>query len=240
MTSGDKGASQGQRDMAEGLLGRGQAAQGKPAFRVLGPEGLPLRERSNESLMLDHAQGVEGAFAELVRRHQKGVLNYVFRMVQNRQIAEELTQEVFMALVKNAERYQPIAKFTTYMYTIASNIVSKEWQRYKRRAKFFNLNPLLGWGKGEEGEFDPLEHVGDERLGAMVAFQRGEISEAVNTALKQLPEHQREAFVLRRFQDLSYDEIAEITDSPVGTVKSRVVRAEQALRPLLARFREYI
>jgi RNA polymerase sigma-70 factor (ECF subfamily) len=62
----------------------------------------------------------------------------------------------------------------------------------------------------------------------------------VNAALRELPEHQREAFVLRRFQDLSYEEIAEITDSPVGTVKSRVVRAERALRPLLARFRDYV
>ena len=146
-----------------------------------------------------------------------------------------------MALVKNAERYEPLAKFTTYMYTIASNIVSKEWQRYKRRSRFFNLSPLLGWNKGDDSdEYDPLEHVGDERMNVLAEFQRGEISEAVNAALKHLPEHQREAFVLRRFQDLSYEEIAEITDSPVGTVKSRVVRAEQALRPLLTKFREYV
>lgn len=224
--------------MAEGLPGKSIGAAERLGLRVLGPEGLPIRQRSDESLMLDHAHGIDGAFAEIVRRHQKGVLNYIYRMVQNRQIAEELTQEVFLALVKNADRYQPLAKLTTYMYTIASNIVSKEWQRYKRRSKFFNLN--LHWNRNDEDEMDPLEMVGDDRMGSLAAFHRGEISEAVNAALKQLPEHQREAFVFRRFQDLSYEEIAEITDSPVGTVKSRVVRAEQALRPLLARFREYL
>ncbi|HDP35903.1 MAG TPA: sigma-70 family RNA polymerase sigma factor, partial [Candidatus Hydrogenedentes bacterium] len=71
-------------------------------------------------------------------------------------------------------------------------------------------------------------------------YRRGEISDGVNEALKHLPEHYREAFVLRRFLDLSYEEIAEITDCPVGTIKSRVVRAERGLRPYLERFREYI
>jgi RNA polymerase sigma-70 factor (ECF subfamily) len=160
-------------------------------------------------------------------------------MVQNRQIAEELTQEVFVALVRNAERYQPTAKFTTYLYTIASNIVSKEWLRRKRRPKFLSLSGW-NWRRNPEDEFDPLEHVGDNRTDVLFAFQRGEISEAVNTALRELPEHQREAFILRRFQDLSYEEIAVITDAPVGTAKSRVVRAERALRPLLERFRDYL
>ena len=213
---------------------------GQARLRVLGREGLPLRERSDEALMLDHGAGSEDAFAELCRRHQKNVLNYIFRMVQNRQIAEELTQEVFVALVRNAERYEPRAKFTTYLYTIASNIVSKEWVRRKRRPRFLSLSSALSWRRNQEDEYDPMEHVGDDKADVFAAFQRGEISEAVNTALRELPEQQREAFVLRRFQDLSYEEIAEITDSPVGTVKSRVVRAERALRPLLARFRDYV
>ena len=88
---------------------------------------------TDEQLMLDHGNGSEEAFAELMRRHQRGVLNFVYRMVQNRQIAEEITQEVFLALVKNAQRYTPTAKFTTYLYTIASNMISKEWLRRKRR-----------------------------------------------------------------------------------------------------------
>lgn len=228
-----------QKAMAGGRNNRVELRERQP-FRVVGPEGVPLKERSDEGLMFDHADGSEEAFAELVRRHQKGVLNFTYRMVQNRQIAEELTQEVFIALVRNAQRYQATAKFTTYLYTIASNIVSKEWLHRKRRPLLFSL--FASWGKTKENddEFDPLEHVGDERSDILAAFQRGEVSEAVNTALKEIPERQREAFVLHRFQDLSYEEIAMITDTPVGTIKSRVVRAERALRPLLARFREYL
>ncbi len=224
--------------MAEGLRPRIAEIPREPRFRVIGPEGCPLSEWNDEALMLEHGRGSEEAFALLVQRHQKSVLNYVFRMVRNRHIAEELTQEVFVALVKNGQRYQPTAKFTTYLYTIASNIVSKEWARQKRRPRFFSLSAW--WSQGGDDGFDPLEHIGDERANVVTGFQRGEISEAVNAALKHLPEHQREAFVLRRFQELAYHEIAEILDVPVGTVKSRVVRAERALRPHLERFREYV
>jgi len=227
------------RTMADGTLNV-VSLPGRSAFRVVDPAGLPLNERSDESLMLEHGRGSEEAFEELVRRHQKGVLNYMYRMMQNRQIAEELAQEVFLALVKNAHRYEPMAKFTTYLYSIASNIVSKEWVRAKRRPRLFSFSSL--WG-GKDSDLDPMdtvEQIGDERACVLASFQRGEVSEAVNRALKHLPEHQREAFVLRRFQDLSYEEVSEITNTPVGTVKSRVVRAERALRPLLSRFREYV
>jgi len=228
-----------QRGMAERMQ-NAAVKQSEARFRVIGSETPPLRELGDEALMALHADGSEEAFAELVRRHQKGVLNYMYRMLQNRHVAEELTQEVFMALVKNAPRYQPTAKFTTYLYAIASNIVSKEWQRTKRRPKLFSFSSFLGNHSHDEDEFDPLEHVGDKRTSVLEDFQRVEISEAVNAALKHLPEHQREAFVLLRFHNLPYEEIAHITDTPVGTVKSRVVRAERALRPLLEKFREYV
>lgn len=213
----------------------------QPAFRIIESEGLPLRERGDEALMLEHGRGSEAAFEELVRRHQRGVLNYLYRMVQNRHIAEELTQEVFIALVRNAERYEPTAKFTTYLYRIASNVAAKEWSRSKRRLRPFSLSTPWGKKKDPWDEMKPLEaQIEDESACVLAAFQRGEISEAVNTALKELPDHQREAFVLRRFKDMSYEEIAAVTNTPVGTAKSRVVRAERALRPLLAKFREYV
>jgi RNA polymerase sigma-70 factor (ECF subfamily) len=190
----------------------------------------------DEDLMLAHGEGFEAAFEELVRRHQRGVLNYVFRMLQNRHLAEEITQEVFLALVRNAERYEPTAKFTTYLYTIASHLVTKEWAKRKRRPRFLSLTQRFR----EEEPDQPLDSLADVRADVAGDFERNEICEAVNRALGHLPEHQREAFVLRRFQDLSYEEIAEITQAPVGTLKSRVVRAERALRPLLQGFREYL
>lgn len=214
-------------------------AEERARLRVLESADVPLAEQEDEALMLAHGEGNEAAFEELIRRHQKGVLNYVYRMVQNRQVAEELAQEVFLALVKNAKRYEPTAKFTTYLYTIASNIVSKEWLRRKRRPKLFSLSSWWS-GNDEEDNFDPLEQVGDETVDVASDYEKGEITDAVNEALQKLPAHQREAFILRRFQDLPYEDVAKIIDAPVGTVKSRVVRAEHALRPLLADYREYI
>lgn len=206
--------------------------------RAVRPDVASLQALGDEDLMLAHGQGSEEAFRLLVVRHQRSVLNYVYRMVQNQHVAEELTQEVFLALVKNAKRYKPTAKFTTYLYAIASNLVSKEWLRRKRRPMVLGL--LTSWMSKAEDAFDPLERFADEGADTVAAYQRQEVSVAVNAALQHLPDHQREAFVLRRFQDLSYEEIASITDVPVGTAKSRVVRAERALRPHLESFREYL
>lgn len=225
--------------MAEGqfnALTKQQEQQ--PRFRIVEAGGTPLREWADEALMLAHGRGEEAAYAELVRRHQRGVLNFMFRMISNRHIAEELTQEVFIALVKNGGRYEPTAKFTTYLYTIASNIVSKEWARQKRRPKLLNLSRW--WNEDEGDDYSPLEQFPDEKASVTKSYQLGEISEAVNEALKKLPAHQREAFVLRRFQELPYEEIADILDVPVGTAKSRVVRAERGMRPYLMKFREYL
>lgn len=215
------------------------SAVGVP-FRVIERDALPLAERSDEELMLAHAKGLDAAFSEILRRHHKPVLNYVNRMVQNYHIAEELTQEVFMALVKNAQRYVPTAKFTTYMYTIASNIVSKEWARRKRRSRLFCILSYFGHSKEKGEEFDPVERAADPQPDAGMVLERTEIAAAVDRALKKLPKHQREAFVLRRLQDVPYEEIANIMNTPIGTVKSRVVRAEHALRPLLSAYREYV
>jgi RNA polymerase sigma-70 factor, ECF subfamily len=217
-----------------------QTGQPWPILRLASREATPVCERPDEELMLDHGDGSEEAFAELLRRHQRGVLNYVFRMVNNRHVAEEITQEVFLALVRNAGRYQPTAKFTTYLYAIASNLVSKEWLRRRRRPKLFSFSACWRQGPEEARAHNPLEQVKDDKACIVSQFKRKEISEAVNDALDALPAHQREAFVLRRFQQLAYNEIAAITGAPVGTIKSRVVRAERALRPLLGEFREYI
>ncbi|MFP6581190.1 MAG: sigma-70 family RNA polymerase sigma factor [Candidatus Hydrogenedentota bacterium] len=201
---------------------------------------LPLEDMSSEDLMLEHGKGSEQAFELLVHRHQKQIMNYIYRMVQNRQVAEEIAQEVFLALIKNAGRYQPTAKFTTYLYTIASNMISKEWQRRKRRPVLMSLFGNWGNCDSDGSTFHPLEHVADEKADTVGKYRQVEVSRAVNEALEHLPAHQRESFVLRRFQDLSYNEIAKITGVPVGTAKSRVVRAERGLRPYLERFREYV
>lgn len=222
--------------MAEGIKRQTSEVRQSDRFVVIDRNDTPLSALSDESLMLRYADGSEEAFEELVRRRHKGILNYMFRMVQNRQVAEELAQEVFLALVQNAERYQPTAKFTTYLYKIASNIVAKEWSKSKRRPKVFSLP---GWLSNEDEDvIDAVEQVEDERADFASRLERDEVSEVVNAALKRVPEPYREAFVLHRMQDLPYEEVAAILDAPVGTVKSRVFRAEQMLRPLLQRVKK--
>jgi RNA polymerase sigma-70 factor, ECF subfamily len=201
---------------------------------------VPLSDMDDDALLAAHTAGSEPAFEELVRRYQRSIFGYIFRMLQNKHIAEELTQEVFLALVRNAERYQPQGKFSGYLFAIASNKIHKEWEQRKRRPKFFSLSFWSGDSNTEDSGNMPLDTIADSSACVETAFEKCEISDAVNEALKHLPEHYREAFVLRRFQDLSYEEIAEITDCPVGTIKSRVVRAERGLRPHLERFREYL
>jgi RNA polymerase sigma-70 factor (ECF subfamily) len=227
--------------MAEGQHNLAVQQQGVVLpFRVIEREEAGQHSSwTDEDLMLAHGQGDEVAFETLVKRHHRPIHNYMFRMVQNRQVAEDLAQEVFIALVKNGERYRPTAKFTTYMYTIASNIVSKEWARQKRRPKLLSLSRWWA-GEDEADDYNPIEQAPDSAPNSLGLLEHSEVSDAVNAALTLLPEHQREAFVLRRFLDMSYEDIALVMEVPVGTVKSRVVRAERGLRPHLERFREYL
>lgn len=203
-------------------------------------EKSPLAEWTDEDLMLAFGEGNEEAFIELVRRYEKQIFNYMYRMVHNWHIAEDLTQDVFMALVNNANRYHPSAKFSTYIYTIASNIISKEWGKQNRRPKFFSLSQWFGGDKDPDDSerSSPAEYLADPNFDILKQTECREISEAINEALKKIPSHQKEAFILRRFLELSYEEIADILDIPVGTVKTRVLRAERALRPFLSQFRE--
>lgn len=206
-------------------------------------KSVPLSEWADEDLMLVFGEGKEEAFGELVRRYERSIFNYVFRMVHNWHIAEELTQEVFMALVSNATRYQPTGKFSTYLFSIASRTISNEWIKQNRRPRFFSLSQW--WHSGDSSndnnhEWNPIEHHADPRLNVWHDTKRNEISEAINEALKKISEYEREAFVLRRFLDLPYEEIAKILDIPVGTAKTRVFRAEKSLRPYLEQFRDYL
>ncbi len=219
----------------------------KETARAIKPPSLKLAdtppvwaEMGEHALMRAHQEGSEASLEEPIHRYQRIIFGYIYRMLQNKHIAEELTQEVFLALVRNADRYVDQGKFASYLFAIASNKIHKEWEQRRVRPAFFSLSFWSGSPETEDGEPTPLEVLSDDKACVVTAFKRGEISDAVNEALKHLPEHYREAFVLRRFMDLSYEEIAEITDCPVGTVKSRVVRAERGLRPYLERFREYL
>lgn len=198
---------------------------------------VPLSSLSDEELMLLFGNGRLEAFEELVRRHHKPVYGYMYRMVQNRHIAEELTQDVFLGLVQNARRYTPTAKFTHYLYSIASRLVYREWNQRKRRPLLFSL--FRGRPVEDDGD-EFVDTLPDGRASIRDRLERDEIVSAITQALAKIPPVYREPYVLHRFQDLSYEEIVEILGCPLGTVKSRIFRAEKLLQPLLEPYRAYL
>ena len=204
----------------------------KPLLHTLQEVGtpIPLREMEDDALLVAHQKGSESAFEELVRRYQRNIFSYIYRMLQNKHIAEELTQEVFLALVKNMERYEPQGKFAAYLFAIASNKIHKEWEQRKRRPKFFSLSFWNSDLEATDNGNTPLDTLQDTKACVEEAFKRTEISDAVNEAIKHLPEHYREAFVLRRFLELSYEEIAEMTDLQMNAIRTNLSRARKKVR----------
>ncbi len=176
-------------------------------------------------LMSRVAVGDEAAFTELVERHQHAVVGTVAKMLGDRTEAEDIAQKVFLRLWKSAGRYRPSAKFTTYLFTITRNLVFNESRRRSR-------HPEVSIDEREENgarhaDPAPEAHPDEELL-------RTELREAIDAAIAGLPEKQRLAVVLRRYQETPYEEIAEILGTSVSSVKSLLFRARESLRHSLS------
>ena len=168
--------------------------------------------------------GDMAAFEQLVERHQTLVAGTVARMLGSNLDVEDVAQQVFLRVWKSASRYVPRAKFTTWLLKITRNLVFNELRRRKRHA----TNPLQLEPEGEELQ------VKDERSqGPRELLLERELQTAVDASIAQLPENQRMALVLRRYEELSYEEIAEVLDQSVPAVKSLLFRARTELRERL-------
>jgi RNA polymerase sigma-70 factor (ECF subfamily) len=171
--------------------------------------------------------GEEGAFEELVERHQRLVVGTVARMLGNNSDVEDIAQQVFVRVWKSAKRYVPRAKFTTWLLKITRNLVFNELRRRSRHAQL----PLQVESEGEE------RPIRDERARAPDAsLLEQELQRAIEAAIGQLPETQRMAVLLRRYDELSYEEIAEVLEQSVPAVKSLLFRARTELRTRLSRY----
>lgn len=167
------------------------------------------------------------AFEELVERHQRLVAGTIARMLGSNSDVEDIAQQVFVRVWKSAKRYVPRAKFTTWLLKITRNLVFNELRRRSRHPQL----PL----QVESGDDErPLR---DERATAPDALLlERELQRAIETAIAQLPEIQRMAVVLRRYDELSYEEIAQVLDQSVPAVKSLLFRARTELRSRLSRY----
>src|SRR5213076_781613 len=168
--------------------------------------------------------GGESSFEELVRRYQRPIAAYVYRMVGNYDAALDLTQEVFIKVYNSLPRYRSEFKFSTWIYKIAHNAAIDHLRRHAVREQALATGP-----ESERREIS----IESRRLTPEQESERRERRSEIEAVVQSLPIAYRELIVLRHSQDLSYDEIAEITGLPLGTVKNRLFRAREAMRDLL-------
>lgn len=189
-------------------------------------------ERADEDLMLALKGGDESAFAELMRRHRGPIVNYVNRLIGDRDRAEDLAQEVFLRVYRHAGTYRVTARFTTWLYTIASNLGKNELRNRARRRNVSMDDSPYELKQDDYHLGTRQDFLQPDRITDLNDRQR-----KVRTAIDALPEHFRIMLVLRDLEGFAYEEIASMLDLPLGTVKSRINRArlefKKQVEPLL-------
>jgi RNA polymerase sigma factor (sigma-70 family) len=180
---------------------------------------------SDEALMRRYARGDAAAFEVLYRRHEMRTWRYIERNVRNRATADELMQEVWFAVARDAPRYEPSARFTTWLFTIAHHRVIDS---IRKNRPHLSLETL-----GYEAEPVVGQLTADSSAGPLEAAMARDQAAALIEAVEQLPPEQRETFLLHIEGDLGIEEIAAITGTSFETAKSRLRYARTKLRELL-------
>jgi RNA polymerase sigma-70 factor, ECF subfamily len=188
---------------------------------------LDLAELTDEDVMERCAMGSEAAFRTLVQRYRTRIINLVCRFINDRDRAEEISQEVFLRVFRNRERYRKSGKFSTWIFTIAVNLTKNEIRSRVRHRGTFSLDAMEEESSGQGVTFPDAKPLPDEDLNAH------EIGQKVAEALRKIPARYREAVVLRDVEGLSYEEVGQILRIPGGTVRSRINRARLMLKERL-------
>ncbi len=203
----------------------------KKAGLPAGPQTARERLRALDDSEVVNAflGGDERAFQELVDRYQVRLLNFIYRTIGDRERAEDLVQEVFIRVYRHLHRFDRSKKFSTWVYTIASNLAKNELRNRSR-------NPLVLFQtltKNFQDEDRPLQFE-DSSMRPDDMYRHRHLRELVEDTVSKLPEHHRQVFVLRELEGKSYEEIAEITSCNLGTVKSRLNRARNSFAEIIA------
>lgn len=194
---------------------KASASSVSPAF------SRDLTAVSDRDLVATAVSGIDGSFEELVRRYQRPIAAYVYRMVGNYESALDLTQEIFIKVYNSLNRYRAEFKFSTWIYKIAHNAAVDHLRRTATREQSLVIGP-------EGDSFDlPLE---SGRLSPEQESEQKERRGEIEAVVRALPANYRELIILRHSQDLSYEEIVEVTGLPLGTVKNRLFRAREMMR----------
>ena len=187
-----------------------------------------LRMQDDAGVVEAFLGGEERAFQELVERYQTRLLNFIYRTVGDRERAEDLVQEVFIRVYRHLHRFDRSKKFSTWVYTIASNLAKNELRNRSRNPLVLFQTMTTHW----DDEDRPLQFE-DSTSRPDDLYRKRHLRALVEDTVAKLPEHHRQVFVLRELEGKSYEEIAEITDCNLGTVKSRLNRARNAFAAII-------
>lgn len=182
-----------------------------------------IKSLTDGELIQAAIRGREDGFEELVRRYQRPITGYIYRMLNNYDASLDVTQEVFIKVYNSLERYSSEYKFSTWLYRIAHNAAID----YMRRN---SVNQQSIEAENADGTYQL--QIESSQPNPEQERERSEWRREIETVVKCLPQVYRELILLRHAQDLSYDEIAEITNLPLGTVKNRLFRAREMMREI--------
>jgi RNA polymerase sigma-70 factor (ECF subfamily) len=185
-----------------------------------------MNEEQDQVLVRRTLRGDRKAFEMIVRKYQQPLLNYVGRMVGEREVALDFTQDVFIRAYTSLRSFDPRFKFSTWLFRIASNLIIDHWR--KKKLPTFSLSEPLG----QDGDRLTLD-VPDDEPAVGRKFELAELRQRIEAALERLPGPLRELFVWRHVNELSYEEMAEIKGLPLGTIKNRVFQAKEMVRRIL-------
>lgn len=185
---------------------------------------------SDEELIRRFQEDDLYAYELLVDRYKDQLLNFAYRFLGNYEEAEDVVQETFLRLYRKRHAYRQIAKFSTWIYTIASNLAKTELRKRKRR-KLVSLTDM-GF---DDKDFEIKDYRADTERGT----DRALMDKYLQEAIEALPSRFRQVIVLRDIQELSYEEIGDIIDAPLGTVKSRLNRARLKLQGKLEKIMDH-
>jgi RNA polymerase sigma-70 factor (ECF subfamily) len=188
-------------------------------------EGTELNKLTDEELIFSFQDGNDKAYTEIVSRYKDKLTNFVYRYVGNYDDSDDIVQDTFVKVYVSKHLYKEVAKFSTWIYTIAINLAKTKIIK-KQKYKTFSISDAYD---DEDKDFDIPDNAFTPDVDANSKF----LSEHIQKALDKISDNYRELVILRDIEDFSYEEIVEMTGLPMGTVKSRINRGREKLQELL-------
>jgi RNA polymerase sigma-70 factor (ECF subfamily) len=198
-------------------------------------ERLDLASLSDQEIVALAREGREAAYRELIRRYERPVFSLILRMVRDRQLAEDLSQETFIKALNAIGSYRPEFKFSSWIFKIANNAAIDHLRR--REVDTLSLDGAPNATSQDDIEATALQ-VGDKGETPLAELEARELGTAIERAIGQLRPEYRSCILLRHVEGLAYEEIAQLLDLPLGTVKTYIHRARHELRGMLASLRD--